>query len=102
MPKVHNKYHNNYPINSVYIGRPTEWGNPFSHLENSRDTILVPTRDDAVNHYHDWLMGHLVIPNIEPPTKEKIKLFLKGKDLVCWCAPKACHGDILLKIANEV
>jgi hypothetical protein len=26
---------------------------------------------------------------------------LKGKDLVCYCAPKACHGDILLRLANE-
>jgi hypothetical protein len=26
---------------------------------------------------------------------------LKGKDLVCYCAPKACHGDILLRLANK-
>jgi hypothetical protein len=25
---------------------------------------------------------------------------LKGKDLVCWCAPLACHGDVILKYAN--
>jgi hypothetical protein len=22
---------------------------------------------------------------------------LVGKDLVCWCAPEACHADVLLK-----
>ena len=26
---------------------------------------------------------------------------LRGKDLLCWCAPEACHGDLLLKQANE-
>jgi hypothetical protein len=26
---------------------------------------------------------------------------LRGLDLVCWCAPKACHGDVLLKLAND-
>jgi hypothetical protein len=26
---------------------------------------------------------------------------LKGKDLVCFCAPKRCHCDALLKKANE-
>jgi hypothetical protein len=25
---------------------------------------------------------------------------LRGKDLVCWCAPKPCHGDVLLRLAN--
>ncbi|WP_245303774.1 DUF4326 domain-containing protein [Pseudorhodoplanes sinuspersici] len=25
---------------------------------------------------------------------------LEGKDLVCWCSPEACHGDVLLKLAN--
>ena len=25
---------------------------------------------------------------------------LRGKDLVCWCAPEACHGDVLLELAN--
>jgi Domain of unknown function (DUF4326) len=26
---------------------------------------------------------------------------LKGKDLLCWCAPKPCHGDVLLEFANK-
>jgi hypothetical protein len=26
---------------------------------------------------------------------------LKGRDLMCYCAPKACHGDILLRLANK-
>jgi len=25
---------------------------------------------------------------------------LKGKDLVCYCAPARCHGDLLLRLAN--
>lgn len=24
-----------------------------------------------------------------------------GKDLVCFCAPRACHGDVLLREANK-
>ena len=26
---------------------------------------------------------------------------LRGYDLVCWCAPEPCHGDLLLRLANE-
>jgi hypothetical protein len=25
---------------------------------------------------------------------------LRGKDLVCWCKPDPCHGDLLLRLAN--
>ena len=25
---------------------------------------------------------------------------LRGKDLLCFCAPAACHGDLLLRLAN--
>ena len=25
---------------------------------------------------------------------------LRGHDLLCFCAPKACHGDLLLRLAN--
>jgi hypothetical protein len=25
---------------------------------------------------------------------------LRGKDLVCFCAPAPCHGDLLLRLAN--
>jgi hypothetical protein len=26
---------------------------------------------------------------------------LRGRDLVCWCAPEPCHGDVLLRLANN-
>jgi hypothetical protein len=25
---------------------------------------------------------------------------LRGMDSACWCAPLACHGDVLLRLAN--
>ena len=25
---------------------------------------------------------------------------LKGKRLICWCAPLRCHGDVLHRLAN--
>lgn len=31
----------------------------------------------------------------------QIREKLAGKDLVCYCKPKACHADILLEIANS-
>ena len=37
----------------------------------------------------------------DPDAKRRLQEALRGKDLVCWCAPKRCHADILLKYANE-
>lgn len=66
----------------VYVGRPTKWGNPF---EIGRDG----TRDEVVDKYRAWL-----------PTSGLDPRELKGKDLVCWCAPQRCHADVLLELAN--
>jgi hypothetical protein len=33
--------------------------------------------------------------------RNRVKKELRGKHLVCFCAPKACHADTLLRIANE-
>ena len=27
---------------------------------------------------------------------------LKGKNLVCFCSPKPCHGDVILELANKL
>jgi hypothetical protein len=87
---VWNKRDPNVPKDAVYIGRPSIWGNPF-HIDNNDPT---KTRELAVEAHKKWLFNG---PN---PVLNKIPQ-LKGKDLVCYCAPLACHGDILLEIANK-
>lgn len=80
----------------VYIGRPSKWGNPFSHLKNSIAQFHCETRKEAVEAYRVWIW-------LEPQTKlrQAAKIELKGKVLGCWCAPLECHGDVLAKIANS-
>lgn len=84
----------------VYIGRPSIFGNPFSHKTGTKAEVLVPTREEAVEKYRQWINGEIVVKNISPPTLEQIKE-LKGKVLGCWCYPHACHGDILAEICNS-
>lgn len=85
MPKVLNKYQSN---DGVYIGRPSKWGNPY---------VITKTfnRLQVIEAYRKWIEQ-------EPEFQEEVKRELKGKNLVCFCAPLPCHGDILLQIANEV
>jgi hypothetical protein len=95
MPKVYNKRQKDIPKDAVYVGRPTAFGNPFSHWpEGTTAKKIVPTRDDAVRSFEEWV-------KTQPHLMLRIKTELKGKDLVCWCAPLACHADVLLKLANE-
>lgn len=71
----------------VYIGRPSKWGNPY---EIGKDG----TREEVIMKYVGYLARH-------PDLIEEAKLELKDKTLGCWCAPKACHGDVLLEVANS-
>lgn len=86
--KVLNKYKdiiNN--TTDVYIGRPTKWGNPFVIGKDG-------DRQQVVEKYKEWILQ-------QPQLVEAAKKELCGKNLVCFCSPQACHGDILLEIANE-
>ncbi len=78
----------------VYIGRPGPWGNPFSDKPKSIAEVKVETREEAIACYEEMVRQ-------DPQMIERIKKELKGKVLGCWCAPKACHGEVLARIANE-
>jgi hypothetical protein len=85
MPKVWNKRDPNTPKDAVYVGRPTKWGNPFIiDRDGNREQVVEKYRQHYIDKF--W--------------RDQIVEELKGKDLVCWCAPKACHADVLLEIAN--
>ena len=96
MPKVWNKRDKNVPKDAVYVGRPSTWGNPFTHLKsNVAGTVQVVTHQEAIDNYAKWIKA------LSPGSMQILKDTLRGKDLVCWCAPRPCHADILLKVANE-
>ncbi len=78
----------------VYIGRPSPWGNPFSHKDGTLAEFKVFSRTEAILRYEKWLRA-------QPELVARVKRELKGKILGCWCAPLQCHGDVLAKIANE-
>lgn len=78
----------------VYIGRPSAWGNPFS----LRDPKDPEERERVIEQYRTWF--HEKIQN-DDAFREQV-LSLKGRDLGCWCAPRACHGDVILEWLETV
>jgi len=80
-----------WPPDHVYIGRPrpglprSRWGNPF-RIDGA------VTRDEVVAAYERWLRHR---PQLLQHLGE-----LRGKVLVCYCAPSSCHGDVLARLAD--
>ncbi len=87
MPEVLNKRTDKIPTDAVYVGRPSKWGNRF---KISHDC----SREDVIEDYRGWVVVEIHIGNLDIEE-------LRGKDLVCWCAPLPCHADILLELANQ-
>lgn len=92
MPQLYNRHHKNAPDDAEYIGRGTPWGNPFSHIAGLG--IFVTTRDAACDAFETRVADDYQF-------QQKIKEELRGKDLVCSCVPNRCHGETLIRIANE-
>lgn len=86
--KVYNIKSKKAPKDAVYIGRPSKWGNPFSIGKDG-------TRDEVIAKYEQWVQT-------QPQLLADIKAELRGKDLVCFCAPLKCHGDVIIKLANSL
>jgi hypothetical protein len=85
--------HNLHDEFDVYIGRDvpergihgSKWGNPFVMLAES-DT----ERERVIAAYRDWIVTQ---PELMSSLEE-----LRGKRLGCWCAPRRCHGDVLVEL----
>ena len=72
----------------VYIGRPSRWGNRFKLTAGaSRICVIARYRADLV---HRLRTGSVTRAELAE---------LHGRPLVCWCAPLACHGYVLLAAA---
>lgn len=75
--RLFNRSTGTYPATAAYIGRGTMYGNPFKiGVDGTRSEVIARFRSE-------------VLPEL--PVEE-----LRGKDLVCHCAPKECHGEAIL------
>ena len=77
---------NEIPKGAVYVGRGrgSQWGNPFS--KGTKEQNIADFREyaeDRIVKDPQWLKP------------------LEGKNVVCWCAPAGCHGEVLIELANK-
>jgi hypothetical protein len=79
------------PPNTVYVGRPTMFQNPYKLADFvSREACIAMFRKQAL------------LPEGGYIYRERVVKHLRGKDLACFCPlDQPCHADVLLEIANE-
>jgi hypothetical protein len=89
---------------NVYIGRkgivfvdgerfPKQeslWANPYKISKTT-------SREDVLRNYEKYIREKIKKEHLIPELAK-----LKNKNLGCWCKPEACHGDVLLKLIDEL
>lgn len=85
MCEVVNKHYQAY---DVYIGRGSPLGNPFPIDESAGQTRAI-----VIEQYRRWLWKEIKEGRV---TLDYLRS-LDGKRLGCFCAPKACHGDVIVQ-----
>lgn len=92
--KVVNKHHK---TPGEYIGRGSPLGNPYVVDPNATDP-----REEAIAKYRLWLIEQIMNQNstiiAELERLAEILLAEKTLNIQCFCAPKACHGDVIKEV----
>ena len=76
------------PPGTVYVGRPTKFGNPIV-------SQMVGGRRGAVEMFRHYLQ-------LNPDLERQGRAELAGKNLSCWCPlDEPCHADVWLEVVND-
>jgi len=70
----------------TYIGRGSVFGNPYKIGEDGN-------RRDVIERYREYFYDRI---GVDPAFRHQV-LALKGQVLGCFCAPQACHGDVIVE-----
>lgn len=81
------------PPNTIYVGRPTVWGNPFV-IDSELIGGAKLSREKSIELYRQYARDAFNLRDL--------RACLRGKDLACWCRlDQPCHADVLLELANS-
>ena len=97
---VNNEEH--FGENVYLIHRPYTLANPYTHIKDKETKALfvVSSREEAIerySHYFDIMYGKNI--KFTQIIDEIYAKYRNGEDILlgCYCAPKFCHGDVIIK-----
>jgi len=84
------------PANTVYVGRPSKWGNPFTITKREKKypgrLVFLALAVDKYRRALEFALRH------SPYMLDE----LRDKNLACFCPlGQPCHADVLLDLANR-
>lgn len=82
----------------VNIARPSILGNPFFMQDESQ-------REVVIEKYRGWLRSQFKQRTQVRAAIEQLAARVKAGEhiaLQCWCAPCACHGDVLIEAIKGI
>jgi hypothetical protein len=101
--KVVNKHFHKPTKNDIYCGRGSALGNPFT-INKPSSVANVGTRAKAVEYFKFYLDNKLAAKD-ERIRNAMNQIYIKAKNgdvnLVCYCAPKACHCDYIKEVVES-
>jgi len=107
MIKVVNKHTHKPTKNDIYIGRGSSLGNKWSSKESSKDYVVkTDSREESVRKYKNWFLKK--VSEREKKVMESLRKILKREqetgevNLVCYCKPKLCHGDVIKSFLERI
>lgn len=107
MITVVNKHTHIPTPDDVYIGRGSPLGNPYTSINymKTKADVVCDSREDSLNQYFNYITIKIKQKDsaICYELNRIYKLVKDGKNvnLVCYCVPKACHGNIVKKIIED-
>ena len=89
--------------NDYYIGRGSVFGNPYTSKDIAKTKALFKcsSKEEAIEKYKTYLNKKILDKDKEICDKlnEMYLVLLKTDiNLVCYCSPKKCHGEIIRDI----
>lgn len=91
MITVLNTKKHNIPVGAVYVGRPSPLGNPYKIGPDG-------DRDDVIAQYYIYFYLMIELNDFY----WHVMKAATATALVCWCAPEACHADVIAEyLANS-
>jgi hypothetical protein len=105
MINIVNKYKHTPSPADFKIHRPSALGNPFTHLAGKTlAKYVVENRDAAVESFEPSIIERL--NNNDPEVRAELNKIVEMEkkygtvNLVCFCAPLRCHGEVIRKIID--
>ena len=90
----------------IFIGRGSVFGNPYTgskELSKTKALFQCENREEALSKYREYISEKLSSKDktICDAFNKLYKRTLKENiNLVCYCKPKDCHGDIIKEIID--